>query len=501
MMSILKFRLIFLGLCFLAILPACYKQDNALPNIVIILADDLGYGDLSCLNPESKISTPNLDQLAESGMTFTDAHSGSAVCTPTRYGLLTGRYCWRTELQRSVLWPWDNPLIEKNRKTLGSILKEKGYHTACIGKWHLGWEWATTDGSSINDSLPKGVYNGNIRNPFANKIDFSKSIKNGPITRGFDYYFGDDVPNFPPYTFIENDRVVLNPDTIKPANMFGSPGPMAQGWKLDKVMPAITNKAVEYIKSFSNKSQPFFLYFPLTAPHTPIAPAEEYLGSSQAGLYGDFVQQVDATAGKIIEALKIANKIDNTLLIFTSDNGSPARNGKNMSGPVSSVLEYGHHPSFIFRGTKADIWEGGHRVPFFMYWKDKVVPGSKSEDLTCLTDLFSTIAHITGTQLEEGMAEDSHPIPALLSGDSDNFSPRKSVVNHSAGGMFAMRRGHWKLIEGQGSGGWSRGKDTSAVGQLYNLQNDISEKENLYNSHPEIVKELLDELTEIKQGN
>ena len=312
-MSHTKFRNLFFALVFLAwVLNLQCREDTKKqkPNMVFILADDLGYGDLSCLNPESKISTPNIDRLAEQGMTFTDAHSVAAVCTPTRYGILTGRYNWRSRLKSSVLWPWDNPLIKPERLTIADFLKQHGYTTACIGKWHLGWNWQLTDSAGVQTNLTMGDWNQReMRLAFGKKVDFTASIKNGPLTRGFDYYFGDDVPNFPPYCFIENDRTVGIPDQEKPEDMFGFPGPMIEGWELEDVLPAITRKAASYIRNEEaifkrNEDKPFFLYFPLTAPHTPIAPFERFEGTSKAGAYGDFVQEVDWVVGQIMDALE-----------------------------------------------------------------------------------------------------------------------------------------------------------------------------------------------------
>jgi len=468
------------------------------PNIVFILADDMGYGDIKCLNPDAKVSTPNLDKLAEEGIRFTDAHSGSAVCSPTRYGILTGRYAWRSQLKKAVLWAWDGPLIEADRFTVGDFLKSHGYSTSCIGKWHLGWDWPTADGTHMNDTAAIGEWNSRERDPFGWKVDFSRKIENGPVTRGFDYYFGDDVPNFAPYCFIENDRTLGIPAQEKPQEMFGTPGPMIEGWKLDAVMPALTKKACDYITAepgnapFNKKEgSPFFLYFPLTAPHTPIAPAEEFKGKSKAGAYGDFVQEVDWTVGQIMKALEESGQADNTLVIFTSDNGSPARDGTKMSGPVKSVHKFEHYPNYIYRGTKADIWEAGHRIPFIARWPGKIMADTKSQETICLTDFFAACAAILGSKLPENSAPDSFNIFPTLIGKKYSAPIREAVVHHSIQGMFAIRQGEWKLILGKGSGGWSgEGKDDLSPGQLYNILQDPEENNNLYQSYPDIVKRL-----------
>jgi len=460
------------------------------PNIVIILADDMGFGDLACQNPESKIPTPNLDRLATQGMRFTDAHSPSAVCTPTRYSMLTGDYCWRSELQERVLWSWDRPLIDAEKLTLGGMLQEQGYSTACIGKWHLGWDWPTSDGSKINDLIPLGKNDKEIRDPFGAKIDFTKPIGGGPTTRGFDYYFGDDVPNFPPYCFIENDRTVGIPTKEKPDSMFGAKGPMLEGWQLEDVMPEITRRSVEYIESHGDNS-PFFLYFPLTAPHTPIAPTAEFIGKSEAHRYGDFVVEVDWTVGQIMDALERSGQADNTILIFTSDNGSPGRSGENMQGKTNSVREYGHNPSHTYRGIKADIWEGGHRVPFILRWPGRVNAASTSDETICHVDFMATIAAITNYDLPDSTAVDSYDLSPVLAETTLNKPLREAVVHHSIDGTLAIRRGKWKLIEGRGSGGWSgKGKPGEPPGQLYDMERDPTERINLYELHPEIVAEL-----------
>ena len=464
------------------------------PNIVVILADDMGFGDLACQNPDSKIPTPNLDRLASQGMRFRDAHSPSAVCTPTRYGILTGRYCWRGVLKESVLWAWDGPLIEPDRLTLPDMLKRRGYSTACVGKWHLGWDWPTHDGSKMNNVLPLGKWDREAREPFGEKVDFSKPIGGGPVTRGFDYYFGDDVPNFPPYCFIENDRVLDQPTEDKPKSMFGSPGPMAPGWDLTAVMPAITQRATEYIRAEPgeapfNKTQdaPFFLYFPLTAPHTPIAPVERFHGKSAAGRYGDYVHEVDWTVGEIMRALEETRQADDTLLIFTSDNGSPARDGSNMAGKPRSVLKYGHNPSHIYRGIKADIWEGGHRVPFLVRWPGHVPAGETSSQLIAGVDIMATCAAVTGADLPENAAEDSYNMLDAFVAEADT-PIREALVHHSINGMFSIRQGRWKLVDGRGSGGWTKtGAENAPPGQLYDMQADPEEENNLYEQHPEIV--------------
>lgn len=475
------------------VMNACHTERGKFPNIIIIYADDLGYGDISCQNPESKIKTPNIDKLAQDGIRFTDAHSSAAICTPSRYSLLTGRYCWRTELKEGVLWSWDKPLIGKERVTLPMILKEKGYQTAAIGKWHLGWIWPTIDDSSAKERDGKNV-------------NYEQNIKGGPNEYGFDYYFGDDVPNFPPYTFIENNRVTKIPTIEKPDSLFGEKGLMVEHWKLDQVMPEITKSAVKYIRNAGKKDRPFFLYFPLTAPHDPIAPAKQFLGTSQAGLYGDYVQEIDWTVGQILETLAQNHLDKNTLVIFTSDNGSRGGDGANWLGKIGSVMKFGHSPNGRLRGFKGDIWEAGHRVPFIVKWKEKIKSGQVRDDLICQVDIIATLAAIIGYILPKNSAEDSYDFSTIFRGDKTINSIRKRLVNHSVDGSFAMRQGDWKLIFTNRSGGMSNGLfpegfGITTPGQLYNLKDDLEEQQNLYEDFPDIVDELtliLDDI--IKNG-
>lgn len=459
-------------------------QKSTHPNIVVILADDLGYGDVSCYNKDPKFRTIHIDNLAKQGMRFTDAHSPSAVCTPTRYGMLTGRYAWKTRLKEWVLWSWDPPLIEAGRLTLPSMLKDKGYATAAIGKWHLGWNWPTTDGMSAKEANGKNV-------------DYTRPIEDGPLACGFDYYFGDDVPNFPPYTFIENNRVLMKPTVMKPASLFGTEGEMAAGWKLENVMPAITDKAVKIIDNAAKKpDQPFFLYFALTAPHTPIAPTDAFKNKSKVGLYGDFVMEVDWSVGRIMDALQRNNLNENTIVIFTSDNGSPARDGTNSSGPIGSVTtRYGHHPSGDLRGLKADIWEGGHRIPFIVKWEGRIAENVANEHTICSIDLMATIADIVDHSLSGNAAEDSYNILPLFYGKESKELESRALIHHSGSGVFAIRKGQWKLILSNRSGGFSDnlnkdGYGINTSGQLYNLSTDLKEKNNLYESRPDIVDSL-----------
>ena len=477
------------GICICSfILIGCHvskKESDIKPNIIYILADDMGYGDVSCLNPDSKIPTPHLNKLAEQGITFTDAHSSSSLCSPTRYGLLTGRYSWRSRRQGGALWSFDPPLIEENRLTVPQFLKNNGYHTAIIGKWHLGLNWRDMNGDILENTGTEKGWN----------IDFSRPLENGPTTRGFDYFFGMDAPNYPPYCYIENDKTLGIPSLDKPMSMYGVPGIMMKGWDLYKVLPELEKRVIQYIKDRAEQENPFFLYFPLTAPHTPIAPTEEHVGKSQAGLYGDFVHQVDAIVGNIMKTLMLTGLAENTLVIFTSDNGSPQMDGTNMAGSANSIFKYGHKPNYIYRGMKADIWEGGHRVPFFASWPGSIIPGSKSAEVICHTDLFATCAAILGQKLPDNSGEDSYSILPALTGEPYEKSIRDAIVHLSGDGSFSIRQDQWKLEICPGSGGPSISPETAMrtklpMVQLYNLKNDIGEQSNLYNTYPDKVFQL-----------
>ena len=330
-----------------------------LPNIVYILADDLGYGDVKCLNPEGKIATPNLDRLAGGGMRFTDAHSSSAVCSPSRYSILTGRYNWRSRLKNGVLTGYSPRLIELDRLTVPALLKEHGYSTACLGKWHLGMDWTLKDGGFAPGEAD------------AEKVDYAQPIQNGPTTVGFDYYFGIAASlDMPPYIFLENNRCLGVPTVEK---TWIRKGPAEKDFDAIDVLPALTRKAVEYIRqraADAKHGKPFFLYLPLNAPHTPIVPTAEWQGKSGLNKYADFVMQTDWTVGAVLEALETNGLTEPTLVFFASDNGcSP-------SADFPQLAAKGHHPSYHFRGMKADIFDGGHRIPFLARWPGKVAPGS-----------------------------------------------------------------------------------------------------------------------------
>ena len=439
------------------------------PNIIYILADDLGYGDVQCLNPKlGKIATPHLDKLASQGMTFTDAHSGSSVCTPTRYGLLTGRYAWRTRLQAGVLDGGnDEPLISADRLTVAGMLRAQGYTTACIGKWHLGFQ---SDSASKKGDKKKGM--GKAGLPVGAKII------GGPVTRGFDLFWGCSNARTMS-ALIEGDRVT---ETIEPIVM----------------LPRLGKRAVSYVHeraADAKAGKPFFLYLPLTSPHTPILPSHEWQGKSGLGAYGDFVMMTDAIVGDVLTALDQAGLSDNTLVVFTADNGCSPQAG------TDKLEKQGHFASERLRGYKADIWDGGHRVPFFVRWPGKIKAGSRNAQLICHTDFMATCASILGVSLPDTAAEDSVSIlPAFL---TETMPPPRTIIHHSIHGRFAVREGRWKLCLCPGSGGWGSPADGEAAKngvpsvQLYDLSTDIAETKNLSADHSEIVARLTRQLEDM----
>ena len=462
------------------------------PNIIVILADDLGYGDVACYNPDSKIPTPNIDRLAKEGTRFLDAHTPCGVCSPTRYGLLTGRYPWRTELKTQVLYPWDRPLIEKGRLTLPGMLKTFGYSTAAIGKWHLGWDWATTDGSKVNTTVKIGDPQRERRIEFAKKVRLDQPIAEGPTTRGFDTYFGVDLPNLPPYTFIENDRLTAPATEMKPDAMFGWPGLMKPGWRLEGVLPELTRRAVSYVTEKAKTNQPFFLYFPMSSPHTPIAPDDEFLGKSKAGKYGDFVFQTDWSVGQLMDAVRKSGQANNTIVLFTSDNGP-----ENLTYPV--LQEFNHASQGPLRGAKRMLWEGGHRVPYIVWGPGRVPAGRTESETVCHTDVIAAVAAITGYKLPQDSAEDAYDISAAWFGRKRGKAIREATVHHSINNEYALRQGDWVFIDSNGTHGpaepaWWRDrkgiKKHNEPGELFHLQEDLGELKNLYTAYPDKVKQM-----------
>jgi arylsulfatase A len=447
------------------------------PNIVLVLADDLGWGDLGCYNPHSDIPTPNADRLAREGMRWTDMHSADAVCTPSRYSILTGRYCWRTTLKRGVTEGYSPALIDPERMTIASMLKQQGYATFGTGKWHLGL------GSDA-------------------RTDFTKPIHPGPIDLGFDYFFGIPASlDMPPYLYFENDHVIEDATADTPGSKdrgaFWRAGAIAPHFDLSRVLPTCTAKAVQIIEDRAKTpDQPFFLYFAMPSPHTPWLPLPEFKGKSRAGDYGDYVAECDAMLGRVLDAIEKCGFSQDTIFLFASDNGADWR--------LDDMARYEHRANADWRGQKADIWEGGHRIPFIARWPGHIRTDSTTDDLGCLVDLMATAAAVTSAHLPQRAAEDSfNQLPVLL---GHRRSPvRDSLVDHSWDGMFCIQEGDWKLELGLGSGGWnSQPEHVDPVpggpkGQLYNMAVDPYERNNVYQENPQIVTRLTVILERIQQ--
>lgn len=478
----------------------CSAADLATkPNIIFILADDMGYGDVHCLNPERcKLATPYMDKLAAQGMTFTAAHSTSAVCSPSRYGVLTGRYNWRSRLQKGIVGCYEKPLIPASRQTVAGLLKEQGYATGCVGKWHLGFDWPKKGG----------------------EIDYSQPITGGPTAVGFDYYFGVSVPNWPPYCFIENEHTVGIPSVPLPKKLLGNnlssmPGLALPGWKLENILPSITDKACEFVATHAKADKPFFMYFALTSPHTPLSPTKEWVGKSGLGKYGDFVMQTDGAVGQVLAAVDKAGIADNTLVILTSDNGcAPYVGVEGLQLKEKGILAQkdhqrykelealGHYSSGDFRGHKADIWDGGHRIPFLIRWPAQIKAGSKSDQLVSLVDFMATCADILQVKIPGNAAEDSVSLLPIFKGQA-TAPVQDAVVLHSVDGAFAIQQENWKLVLCPSSGGWSNPKPGSKEAkvlpsvQLYDMSKDMGEQTNESVKHPEIVERLTKRLEKL----
>jgi arylsulfatase A len=457
----------------------------AQPNIVILYADDMGYGDLGVNNPESKIPTPNLDRLAAEGMRFTDGHSSSGICTPSRYALLTGRHHWRDF--HGIVQALGPTVFKEGQLTMAAMLREKGYTTACIGKWHLGWDW---DAIRKPGTSKKSIQSGDF--------DWSKSVPGGPLDHGFDHYFGDTVINFPPYAWIVDDRLPRAPDTVitskfeepsKEGAWECRPGPALSDWDFYKVLPTITEKSVEYVLSRKDAEKPFFLYVPFPSPHAPIIPNDEFDGKSKAGPYGDFVFQTDDACGRIMQALAEIGQADNTIVIFSADNGPEIY-------AYAREEKFDHWSAEPFRGLKRDIYEGGHHVPFLVKWPGVTEPGSVSDAMISQVDLMASFADLIGYELPENSAEDSHDFLPYLRGET-KAGPRTSIVHNTQANHYAIRDGDWLLVDAKtgylrkSPAEWNKRHNIPADDilpvELYNLREDIQQRKNLAADHPEKV--------------
>lgn len=459
---------------------------NSRPNLVYIFADDMGVGDVSCFNEHARWTTVNIDRLAAEGMACTDVHASSAVCTPSRYSVLTGRYNWRSILKSGVTGGYSRPILESGRTTVASVLKERGYRTACVGKWHLGLEWRLKDGGIASTYQDE------------DQVDFSAPITDGPINHGFDNFFGISASlDMPPYVYIENDRSTSVPTKSCESSggkIYMRAGRIGDDFRPEDVLPELTRRVEQLIDTYAKDDKPFFIYFPLPAPHTPILPTDTFRGQSGANEYGDFCLQVDDTVGRVMEALDKHGLAGKTIVIFTADNGcSPMVD-------LEELAACGHYPSYVYRGHKADIYEGGHRIPFVVRWPEAIEAGSTAGQTFCLTDLTATMAEITGYRLPDNAAEDSASSLAIWNGTATG-PVRDATVHHSINGSFSIRKGKWKLEMCPGSGGWSDPKpgcENEALlppVQLYDLSADIGERKNLHAEYPGVIEELKDLLT------
>jgi len=451
------------------------------PNVILILGDDMGIDAVSAFNSRLGLKTPAIDRLAREGMSFMDAHSTSGVCSPTRYSVLTGRYNWRSRLKRGIVGRWERPLITDARLTLPEMFRGEGYATACIGKWHLGWHWPGKGGG---------------RTQKLNEIDFTARVKGGPNDHGFDSYFGDDVPNWPPYVWRENDRLLGDlTATMKRGAMVGvSAGPAVPGWDFRAVLAEYGKRCSQHIRGRAGQEKPFFLYFPMPSPHTPIAPHKEFRGKTGISEYADFLVQTDAVVGQLLKALDETGQADNTLVIFTCDNGtSPKANFKKLESAGVHLREH-------WRGWKADAYEGGHRVPFIVRWPGRIKAGARCGQTITLADIMATCAAIVGAKLPPNAAEDSVNLLPVLRGAKLDGPLHEFVIHHSSSGHFAVRQGKWKLLLCRGSGGWSPPREAVAARkglpllQLYDLENDPRESRNLQAENSDKVKQLINAL-------
>jgi len=506
-----------LSICLLlssSLVKAQVKKANH-PNVVIILADDMGYGDVSLNNPNAKTKTPNIDAMAQKSIVFTDAHSGGAVCTPSRYGLITGRYYFRLPQHREFLG-YLPPLIEQGRETIGTLMQRAGYTTACIGKWHLGLDWKLKD--NTKPQIPEQ------KNKTSTNTDFAQNVSGGPSSLGFDYsYILPASLDMPPYVFVKNNKVT-DPDVMLTADAYPKKlttttevwdrkytnendvywergvwwrnGEMSRSFKMENCLDTIVDQGISFIKdqATKNSQKPFMLYLALTGPHTPWMPNKNFKGKSPMGTYGDFISQIDSYVARVNATLKQLNIDKNTIVIFSSDNGAPWAD--------DDIKSYAHESNYSKRGQKGDIWDGGHHIPLIIQWPDRIKEKSVYPHTVSLVDLMATFSEMTGQSIKEKYGEDSFSFYKVINEHSTGPA-RDQIIYISSHGVLAVKQGDWKFIDGLGSGGFTEPatiKPTPGgpLGQLYNLKADPLEQNNLYQQNPAKVKELSALLTRLK---
>ena len=467
--------------------------DPALPNIVLVLADDMGYGDVGVYNPESRIPTPNMDRLAGEGIHFTDMHSADSVCTPSRYGLLTGRYCWRTRLQRTVLFNYEPPLIEPARMTLASLLKHRGYRTGMFGKWHLGLDFAVKEGKHVDFDRPLPWYSGPDPDPEVGaSIDFSIAASGGPTDRGFHeaFYTAGCSTDQEPFCFIRNGMFLgmENASYRHPAGSWRS-GMTAENWVNEIVDVRFTQEAIDFMARTheGGPKTPFFAYLALSAPHSPHLVPKFAAGRSEAGVRGDMVWLVDWAVGQVMDALEHLGVAERTLLIVTSDNGPLRGSLEPGAREGTATVSNGHQSAGPLRGFKGRIYEGGHRVPFIARWPQRIPAGAVSNEPRSLVDLMATFAAVVGERLPEDSGEDSFDMLAALEGSEAGSSPRPAIVHHSGSGAFGLRDGQWKIVFGRGE---TVVQPMEGTGYLFDLESDPHETTDLWDAYPLVVQRL-----------
>ncbi|AKJ63808.1 sulfatase family protein [Kiritimatiella glycovorans] len=457
------------------------------PNILLILADDLGYGNVDCYNPGPSIPTPHLDRLSREGRRFMQAYAPAAVCTPTRYGILTGQYPWRGPLKDGVVMEYEHPIVAPELITLPERLKTAGYATACIGKWHLGMTWPTVDGEPLRTDFSKRPsYDAFVE--LAKRIDYKGEVRSGPVDHGFDYYYGEGVINFPPYMFIENDRFAEKPAGLRLKGLSGAPGMMSADYTDESVLARQSDAVLEYLdrRAKGGRETPFFLYWAPNAIHYPICPSADFRGKTEHGPYGDFMYELDAAVGRVVDRIDELDLRENTLIVFTSDNG-----------PRRPRLPTGHDCTAGLRGRKASDYDGGVKVPFIASWPGTIPTNTASDAVISLVDLYPTFTKLGGAECTNQFTDGIDVREALVEGTLAN-SDERAIVMTSVRGKFALRRGKWSLLSHPGNGIKRYDGDEDTPTQLYDLHEDRGQRNNLFPEFPEKARELERDLKRVR---